>query len=172
MRDIGIICGNTDLYAPYIKSVFSKYDIPVFTDLKLPLSEHPAGAFIVSALDVITSGYSRTAVFRYAKSGFTDTDIAETDILENYVLAAGIRGDAWKSEEKWNMRSGLYRKSNISKHEEQEIELTNEIRKKLITPVLSCIRSCAGKNMCRKMPRSLRIYVHYEFFGKMLRACR
>lgn len=162
MRDIGIICGNTDLYAPYIKSVFSKYDIPVFTDLKLPLSEHPAGAFIVSALDVITSGYSRTAVFRYAKSGFTDTDIAETDILENYVLAAGIRGDAWKSEEKWNMRSGLYRKSNISKHEEQEIELTNEIRKKLITPVLSLASALAQGKTCAEKCRAL-----YEFMCTM-----
>lgn len=162
MRDIGIICGNTDLYATYVKSVFKKYDIPVFTDLKLPLSEHPAGAFIVSALAVITSGYSHSAVFGYAKSGFTDTESSEIDILENHALAAGIRGNVWKSEEKWNVRSGLYKKNDISESEAHEIEQTNKIRKKLITPVAALGSALAEGKTCAEKCRAL-----YEFMCTM-----
>ena len=48
--------------------------------------------FIRSVMDMMIRNYSYESVFRYLRSGLSDVTPEETDQLENYVLAAGIRG--------------------------------------------------------------------------------
>ena len=47
--------------------------------------------------------YSYETMFRYLKSGLIGIDNDDISLLENYVLANGIRGKKW-FEEKWNYR--------------------------------------------------------------------
>ena len=135
-RDIAFLCGDTDTYLSYAKIILPKYDIPFFPDSKVKVLSHPVISFVLSALETIASDYAKDPIFRYAKSEFSGVSAEKTDILENYVLAAGIRSDAWKSDVPWDMRKNFYSDdTSLSEKEEDEIEVINEIRFELITPL-------------------------------------
>ncbi len=96
-REIAIVCGDLPGYANYAKEVFDQYEIPLFLDQKTTLAYHPFIAFLQAALEVVLYDFSREAVFRYLRSGFCGISARDTDVLENYCIAAGVRGyGKWK----------------------------------------------------------------------------
>lgn len=134
-RDIAITARNTASYERYIEAVLPSYGIPFFMDRTINILEHPFTVFILSALEVLVRGYSYESMFRYIKSGFLRLRAENVDVLENYVLATGIRGDIWKSDEKWNLRRSAY----VERETEEEAELlqiADETRRKVISPLL------------------------------------
>ena len=104
-RDIAVTMRNPDDYSSIIKSVFTRYGIPYFLDGKRDIDGHPLIVFILSALEIFASNWSYEAVFRYAKTGLLSIDRHDLDILENYVLANGIRGSMWTRAEDWDYQS-------------------------------------------------------------------
>ncbi len=136
-RDIAVVSGNADVFEKYIKIIFDEYKIKYFLDRRVNILNHPVSVFVLSALEVIAKGYTREAIFRWAKSGFVRIPAEEIDILENYVLATGIRGDIWKNDEKWDVRASLYcAQSHFDNSEEEEIEVADRARRKIIAPLL------------------------------------
>lgn len=91
-REIAIVCGDLPGYANYAKEVFAEYRIPLFLDQKTAVVFHPLIEFLQSALEVVLYDFSRESVFRYLRSGLSQIAVSEVDILENYVVAAGVRG--------------------------------------------------------------------------------
>ena len=53
---------------------------------------NPLTEAIRSVLAIRSEGFSYNAVFRYLRSGMSGLTPDETDLLENYCLARGIRG--------------------------------------------------------------------------------
>ncbi len=134
-RDIAIAARNTASYERYIEAVLPTYGIPFFMDRTIRILEHPFTVFVLSALELITKGYTYECMFRYIKSGFLRLPSEEIDILENYVLATGIRGNVWKDEEKWQARSSAY----ASRETEEEKELqkkADSVRRNIMRPLL------------------------------------
>jgi len=124
-KDFAIVCADLETYSVYIKDIFDKYSIPVFMDdkkemLKVPFIEH-----FRSLLDMIQKGYTYESVFRFLRSGFSCLSDEETDILENYIRATGIRG-----YKKWNERF-IY----IPRQFEEDMEQINASRENLISHV-------------------------------------
>ncbi len=101
-RDIAVTMRNPESYRSIVKSVFTRYGIPFFLDGKRDIDGHPLIIFILSALDIFIEGWSYEAVFRYAKTGFAGVAREELDLLENYVLANGIRGSVWLRRNDWD----------------------------------------------------------------------
>ena len=135
-RDIAVTMRNPDSYSSIVKSVFKRYGIPFFLDGKRDIDGHPLIVFILSALEIFTSSWSYEAVFRYAKTGLLSIDRDELDILENYVLANGIRGNVWKRESDWDYPvddSG--RRKEPSGRETELLGRINAARKKLAEPL-------------------------------------
>lgn len=97
--EIAVVLGNAD-YQEHVGRIFARYDIPVFLDEKRNALSHPFVEFLRAFLKMIEENFSYESVFRYLRSGFSGISGAETDILENYCLALGIRG-AKKYAEKW-----------------------------------------------------------------------
>ncbi len=91
-RDIALITGDPETYGDIAEEVFSACGIPYFSDRKKPVVSNPAVEFIRSAVGLMTEGFSYRSVFRYLRCGMTEFSAAEADLLETYVLAAGIRG--------------------------------------------------------------------------------
>ena len=61
---------------------------------------NPFVEYLRAALEMVVQGFSYESVFRYLRCGMSDISRHETDLLENYVIALGIRGfHKWK--EKW-----------------------------------------------------------------------
>lgn len=101
-RDIAVVAGSLGGYEGIIRSVFSEYDIPCFIDEKKNISTHSLVELIKGLLDVVNNNWSYNAIFRVLRSGLYPIGLDEIDILENYVLAFGIRGRAvWTQEEEW-----------------------------------------------------------------------
>lgn len=96
-RDIAVVCGNLKGYAEYVKRVFSMYEIPYFIDRSSPVVLNPAFELVESAVDVLEKNYSYESVMRLIRTGLIPgLERSEADLLDNYLLAAGIRGQkAW-----------------------------------------------------------------------------
>lgn len=101
-RDIAVVMRNPESYRSIVKSIFTRYGIPYFFDGKRDIDGHPLVVFLLSALEIFTDSWSYEAVFRYARTGLTGVAREELDLLENYVLANGIRGNVWVRQNDWN----------------------------------------------------------------------
>lgn len=93
-RDIAVVCGSLDTYAPHIRSEFTKEGIPFFLDQTHGILLNPFVEFLKSALALKLQDYSVDSVNHYLRSGLTDFSPEEIDELDNYIRATGIRGGA------------------------------------------------------------------------------
>jgi len=137
-RDIAVTMRNPDSYDSIIKNVFTRYGIPYFLDGKRDIDGHPLITFILSALSIFNENWSYNAVFRYAKTGLTGVAREDIDLLENYVLANGIKGNLWTTHNDWDYpvepaRSG----DKPSKEEKDCLDRINASRWKLVKPLLT-----------------------------------
>ncbi len=96
-RDFAIVTGDLETYASHVETEALKYGIPVFMDYTKGILLNPFIEYIRSALKLVMDNFSSQAVFHYLRSGLTGFDREDTDRLENYVLACGIRG-----KKKWS----------------------------------------------------------------------
>ncbi len=101
-KDITVATRNLTGYENLIEVIFEQYNIPCFIDSKTEITNHPLVRMVLSMLEIFTENWSYEAVFRYLKSGLTGIDETKIDLLENYVLACGIRGSRWTQEANWN----------------------------------------------------------------------
>lgn len=98
-RDFAVVCGDLEIYAPYMEQIFEQENIPYYKDNKRCILENPMLECIVSALEMVLRDFSYESVFRYLRSGMSDLNLEQIDKLENYALATGIRGrKKWKKE--------------------------------------------------------------------------
>lgn len=137
-RDIAVTMRNPDSYSSIVKSVFTRFGIPFFIDGKRDIDGHPLIIFLLSALEVFSNNWSYESVFWYAKTGLTGIDTEELDMLENYVLANGIRGNAWTRSDDWHYPVDYtYGKGKPSSKEVQSLAGINDVRKRLAEPLLN-----------------------------------
>lgn len=77
-------------------------------------------------------------MFRYLRCGLSQISEDEIDLLENYVLAAGIRG-----KKKWEARF-IYTTHEVT---EEDLEALNELRIRVMEPFLEL----TGCNFVKKV---------------------
>jgi ATP-dependent helicase/nuclease subunit B len=102
-KDIAVVTGDLDGYQSIIKAVFNEYNIPCFIDKKRDIDDNPIIVLIISAVEIISKNWSYESVFRYLKTGLLDIENEDIDVLENYVLENGIKGNKWLMEDKWGI---------------------------------------------------------------------
>ncbi len=91
-RDVAIVSGDARLYASYVPQVFAEYDIPYFLDQSDPILFHPLIECARSLLELAKRDFSYEAAMRLVKTGLLPIGSGLADILDNYLLATGIRG--------------------------------------------------------------------------------
>jgi len=124
-RDFAVVTNAMELYEKNIRGILEEYDIPCFIDSRRETASHPLVSLLTALLDVLVYDFKYDAMFAYLKSGLTQLTAAEIDILENYVLAYGIKGYKWK-QEYWD--HGLVREGA------EAMETINELRQRVMTP--------------------------------------
>ena len=98
-RDIAVVSADMSSYGLLAGNMCRQNGIPCFVDSKKPVTDNPFVEYVRSALEVIERGYSYESVFRYLRSGMTGLEREDIDLLDNYCVAAGIRGSrAWHGE--------------------------------------------------------------------------
>ncbi len=124
-RDFAIISGAIEEYGSYVPQIMEEFGIPFFLDITKNILLHPFLEFVRSLLQVIEDNFSEEAMFRYLRCGLSQISEDEIDLLENYVLAAGIRG-----KKKWEARF-IYTTHEVT---EEDLEALNELRIRVMEP--------------------------------------
>ncbi|BFL45778.1 helicase-exonuclease AddAB subunit AddB [Lactonifactor longoviformis] len=102
-RDFAVVTGDMEGYASYAAWAFEDAGIPCFLDQKHSVLMNPFIEFIRAAVEIAADNYSYDSVFRFLRCGLTELIPEEVDLLENYVIALGIRGTK-RWEEEWIRR--------------------------------------------------------------------
>lgn len=99
-RDIAVISGNLEQTIGYAERLLPMYQIPYFLDYSRPVKNNPYIDAIEHLLALCADNFSYDSMFAFLKSGVLD-EISYDDIemLENYVLASGMRGASWWKKE-------------------------------------------------------------------------
>lgn len=127
-RDIAVIVGDLEGYAPYVEMEFAHMDIPCYIDRTRKIVLNPMIEYIRSALELYVKDFSYEAVFHYLRSGLADLDREETDRLENYCLETGVKG--------YRSYSRLFtRKTRRMGEDEDALSGINSLRERLMGQV-------------------------------------
>ncbi len=137
-KDIAVVTGDLTTYGTKLIKEFEKVRIPSFLDLKKDILANPLVKLVRSVLEIFYTDYTYESVFRLLRNDLIDIEKQQVDILENYVLAVGIRGkNAWKKE--WKRK---YRGKG-----EVNLEELNDLRQRIfdmLTPLLECVKESEG----------------------------
>lgn len=134
-RDIAVVTGDLSGYENLVRAIFKEYEIPYFIDQKREIVDNPLILLITSAVEILTRNFAYEPVFRYLKTGLLNIDKHDIDILENYVLANGIRGKRWL-EENWNYRLNYGYDRELSEYEAGIIKRVNEVKNVITAPIV------------------------------------
>ena len=148
-NEIGIITKNVNQYASLIKAIFAKYDIPVYIDEKKDLNQNILIRYILSILEIIIKNYSYEAVFNYLKIDFLE--IEEDDIfkLEKYCIKYGIKNNKFKKD-------FIYEINN------EKIKYLNELRKKIINPIINLEKKINKKQNIKNIIKEIYLFLINE----------
>ena len=124
-RDFAIMTNAMERYEKNIRGILAEYEIPCFIDARRETASHPLVSLLTAFLDILVYDFKYDAMFAYLKSGLTQLTTEEIDILENYVLAYGIKGYKWK-QDYWDY--GLVREGA------EAIEAINTLRETVMAP--------------------------------------
>lgn len=91
-RDMAIVTGGLEAYAPFVSDLFGSYEIPVFMDQGRKLVLNPMIEYVKAGLAVIKKNFSYESVMHLLRSGVSGIDSARIDEFENYLIALGIKG--------------------------------------------------------------------------------
>ena len=126
-RDISVVSGDLEGYAPYFEREFSKMGIPFYIDRTIRLGPLTEG--VRSILGLFIRGFSAEAVFHYIRCGISGIEPDEADRLEVYIRRTGIRG-----HKAWSRRFAR-KTDDMCESDETGLEELNKTREKFIEEI-------------------------------------
>ncbi len=131
-RDITVVFTDPGVYLPLISLIFSRFHIPVYQSGTEDILQKNVIATVLNALDAALSGFERREVLRYLRSGLSPLDPDTCDLVENYAVVWGIRGQNWLKP--WeNHPEGL--SGEWTEDIRQQMNRVNEAREKAMAPL-------------------------------------
>ena len=161
-REIAVIAGSLPDYEDALRRSFDTLQIPYFIDRKVSLDTNPCLEFLKSAMVCVRENFSYEAVFGMLRTGFALVGPSETDLMETYVLARGIRGiNAWRKE--WT--------DEIETLDSEEVCRADELRRQFMErmePFLNCF----GFADQEKRKTSLHFYEYVQGIRMLMESFR
>ena len=94
-RDIAVVCTDLDTYKPLMQMAFHRYRIPLYCSGTENILQKSVVSTVLNALDAALSDFDPKNMIRYLRSALSPLDPDRCDVLENYVIQWGIRGQKW-----------------------------------------------------------------------------
>jgi len=94
-RDIAVVCTDLDTYKPLLNMAFHRYQIPLYCSGTENIMQQSVIATVINALDAALSDFEPKSMLRYLRSALSPLDTDRCDLLENYMILWGIRGQKW-----------------------------------------------------------------------------
>lgn len=136
-REIAVICGEVQDYALQIEEEAEENNIPCFIDYKSDLMSDPLIDLLRSVFRVFYTDFRSDAVTHYMKNVLSGYSFEDACIMENYLMAKGIRGaSAYKKPFRYTYKTG----------HKNPLDQANAIREKLagdLIPLYDALRKAA-----------------------------
>ena len=94
-RDITVVYTDPALYRPLAELVFHRFHIPVYRSGTEEILQESVISTVLSALDAVFGGFDQRSVLRYLRSALSPLEPDVCDLVENYAIIWGIRGQKW-----------------------------------------------------------------------------
>lgn len=153
-KDIAVALADQSSYLPYIRTIFQEYEVPAFIDTRRSLADTPLYRFVLALIDTALSHWRRDHLLSLMRSGIPNLSFTETDVIENYWLASGMR------------YSGVF---SLERYPDELRDLVSERLLPLRAPIESLNRqkSCRGllahlKKIFRLPQLSVEGWIHSE----------
>ncbi|MCH5267585.1 MAG: exodeoxyribonuclease V subunit gamma [Lachnospiraceae bacterium] len=160
-RDIAVITGDMEIYGVLVKGAMEKAGLPCFVDQKKSIQVNPFVDMLCSVLDVLRKDFDYESIMRYLKSGFV-SDKREIQLLENFLLASGIRGHK-KWQEEWDVEY-IFRKKSEETAKEAGADI-NRVREETWNRLSVLYGQIAkGKHTVRQFADALCDFLEQENF--------
>ena len=151
-NEIAVITKNVNTYSSLFKAIFTKYEIPVFIDEKEDLNQNILIRYILSILEIIIKNYSYESIFNYLKINFLDLDEEDIFKLEKYCIKYGIKSYQFKKD-------FIY---GINEKNKNEINYLNELRKKIINPIINLENKINKKQNAENIVKEIYLFLINE----------
>lgn len=125
-RDIAVVCGDLNKYGVFFQKLFSDAGIPSFVDDSKPMLNNSFIASIKALISIVIEDFSYNSVFSFFRNNMLSIDVNDIDLLENYCIALGIKGERYW-EAPWNRR--------IKNQSEEELAKLNSLREAFISAI-------------------------------------
>ena len=119
-------------YAAPMTTALRKYNIPVFTDKRVPLGDYPVVRAVIAAVKIAVFGFSSEDVFALIKTDMVGVSADGRALLENYVRLWQKDGAAWRREFTDNP---LGFGAEMTEEAAQTLAAVNEARVAIVAPL-------------------------------------
>lgn len=133
-REIAVIAPDLSIYADLLEQACRIFHIPVFMDYKKSILLNSFVEYLRSLLAMAEQNFTYESVFRHLRTGLCGFTSEETDQLENYCLALGIRGYK-KWQQAWVRRTADW--------DEEKLNSLNHLRVLFVektTPLMTILK--------------------------------
>lgn len=134
-RDIAIAVRGFDEYRGTLESVFSHYDVPLFTARMSAMPEKPLPLMIALSYELLEGGWDIDDLISYMHTGLTGLEPEDCDVLEGYVFKWQLKGWAWEKNQPWRQHPDGFGGEYDEKARER-LEHINRLRIQLSAPLL------------------------------------
>ena len=131
-RDITLVCTDMTVYQPLVDMVFHRFHIPVYRSGTEEVLQRSVISTVLTALDAALGGFDQRDILRYLRSALSPLDTDTCDMVENYAILWGIRGNRWVSDWEYHP-GGLGEVWDETAHE--QLRLLNGAREAVMEPL-------------------------------------
>ena len=97
-RDIALVCTDMNVYQPLVDLIFHRFHIPIYRSGTEEILQKSVISTVLAALDAALSGFDQKDILRYLRSALSPLDPDTCDMVENYAVLWGIRGNRWLTD--------------------------------------------------------------------------
>ncbi len=151
--EIAICARNIESYTGIIDTALEKNEIPFNFNVRRELLTRPVIAYILSAFDIMKSGWQTQSVIRHIKTGLCCLTDEEADLFESYVKTWSLTGRRFLEDE-WQMNPDGY-SEELTKRGEYILEKVNVARQKLVTPLMNFVDSVKNASTCDEITHAV-----------------
>ena len=146
--DIAVMCGGLEGYTSCLEAIFEGYNIPYFSDYKVPLSGHPISILILSVFEIVEGKkFPLRSMIRYLKTGYAAENSDDADMICIYASSHNIVGSMWLNPKYFQFeRSGFF--DGVMGVEEREVanaEHLERVRRDIVLPLCAYEERSKGK---------------------------
>lgn len=146
-NEIGIITEDLEKYSEDAKSIFRKYEIPLFIDDKKELNQNILVKFILAMLEIFSKNWSYESVFNYLKTGLLNIENEDIYLLENYCQKWGIKGSKWYNRQ--------FNYETINENQEKLEVLRNNI----VNPLMKFKKNVSNNRTATQITKEIYLFL-------------